>query len=165
LDTKFFNVLSRAKPVSYSALAVELVHGRIAAVEVDEAGGVAQQVRDGHRALLRLEREPALSARRIGGLDTDHHVLELGKILVDRGGEIELSLLDQHHGGHARDRLGHRGDPEDCVRLQRHRLGAVAKADRSQVGDLAVARDRRNRARERAGIDLRLLPGGDPCQS
>ena len=84
---------------------------------------------------------------------------------MDRGGEIELSLLDQHHGGHARDRLGHRSNPEDCIWLQRHRLGAVAKADRSQVGDLAVARDCRNRARERAGIDLRLLPGGDPCQS
>jgi hypothetical protein len=26
-------------------------------------------------------------------------VLEFGKILVDRCGEVELALLDQHHGG------------------------------------------------------------------
>ena len=125
---------------------------------------MAQQVLDGHRALLRLERELGLSGRRIGGLDTDHHVLELGKILVDRGREIELALLDQHHGGDAGDRLGHRGDPEDRIGLQRDGFGTVAKADGSQIGDLAVARDRRNRAREGAGVDLRLLPGSDPRQ-
>ena len=34
-------------------------------------------------------------------------VSKLGKILGDRRGEIELALLDQHHGGHAGDRLGH----------------------------------------------------------
>src|SRR5260370_25781323 len=83
-----------------------------------EAGCVAQQVLDGHWALLRLEREPALSARRIGGLDTDHHVLEFWKIPADRGGEIEPSLLDQHHGGNAGDRLGDPSDSEDCDGLQ-----------------------------------------------
>jgi len=84
---------------------------------IDEAGGVAQQVLDRHRALLRLERELPRSAGRIGGLDADHHIPEFGQILMNRRGEIELALLDQHHRGDAGDRLGHRGDPEDRIGL------------------------------------------------
>ena len=38
------------------------------------------------------------------------------------------------------------------------------KPDGPQICDLAIARDRRNRAREGAGFDLRLLPGSDPRQ-
>src|SRR5262249_49486926 len=76
------------------ALAVELVHGRIALVFVDEAGGVAQQVLDNHRPLLRLKRELDSSAQRIARFNTDHHVLEVGNILADRGREIELAVLD-----------------------------------------------------------------------
>jgi hypothetical protein len=48
---------------------------------------------------------------------------------VNRRGEIDLALLDQHHGGNARDRLDHRGDPEDRIFLQPDRLGIVAKSD------------------------------------
>jgi hypothetical protein len=140
------------------------VHGRIALILVDEAGGVAEQVLNDHRTLLRLKRESGFSARRIARFNTDHHVLKLGKILVDRGGEIELSILDQYHGGHAGDRLGHRGNPEDRIRLQRGGLCMVAKADRPQIRDFAVPRDRSHRARESARIDLSLLPGSDPLQ-
>src|SRR5262249_57533101 len=69
--------------VASPVLLVEFVHGGIAAQGVDEAGCVAQQILDGHRAPRRLERELALPVW-ISRLDTDHHVLELGKILVDR---------------------------------------------------------------------------------
>jgi hypothetical protein len=140
------------------------VHGRIALVLVDEAGGVAQQVLDDHRPLLGLKREPGPSAHRIARFNTDHHVFERGNILMDRGREIELAVLHQHHGSHAGDRLTRRGDPEDRIGPQWHSLGVVAKADGAQVGNLAVARDRGNRAREGAGIDLGLLPICDPRQ-
>ena len=125
---------------------------------------MTQQILDDHRALLRFKRQPGLPACRIRRLGADHDVLELGKILRDRGGEIELAPIDQHHGGHAGDRLGHRGDPEDRIALQRDGLCAVAKADGLQIGDLAVPRDGRDCARESAGIDLRLFPRADPRQ-
>ena len=137
---------------------------RSSGIGIDEARGMAQQVLDDHRTLLRLERAPPLAARRICRLDGDHRVLELGKILGDRSRKIELALLDQHHGGDAGHRLAHRGDPEDRIALQRAGLCQVAEAGGAQIGDLAVAGNRCNRAREGAGIDLRLLPGGDPRQ-
>ena len=84
---------------------------------IDQAGGMAQQILDRHRALLRLKRETGLAGHRVFGVDADHHVLEFGQILVDRRCEIELALLDQHHGGDAGDRLGHRGNPEDRIGL------------------------------------------------
>jgi hypothetical protein len=56
------------------------------------------------------------------------------------------------------------GDPEDSIGRERNGLGAIAKADGLQIGDLAVPRDGRDRAREGAGINLRLLPGRDPRQ-
>jgi hypothetical protein len=146
------------------ALAVELVHGPIALVFVDEAGGVAEEVLDDHRTLLRLKREPRLSAHRIKRFNTDHHVFERGNILMDRGREVELAVLDQHHGGHAGDRLTRRGDPDDRIGPQWYGLGVVAKADGAQIGNLAVARDDRNSAREGTGIDLRLLPSSNPCE-
>jgi len=95
---------------------VELLHLRPADA-IDHSGGMAQQVLDDHRPLLRLANEFGLAGRGVLGLDADHHVPEFGKILVDRGGEIELAVLDQHHGGDAGDRLGHRGDPEDRIGL------------------------------------------------
>src|SRR5215470_7440320 len=148
----------------HPALAVELVHGPIALVLVDEAGGVAQQVLDDYWSLLRLKREPGLSAHRIARFNADHRVFECGNILMDRGREIELSLFDQHHGGDAGDRLSRRGDPEDCIAPQWDSLGVVAKADGPQIANLAVACDHRNRAREGSGIDLRLLPSRNPCE-
>jgi hypothetical protein len=117
---------------------------------------VAQQVLDDHRPLLRLKREPGLSAHRVARFNTDHHVFERGNIPMDRGREIELAVLDQHHGGHAGDRLTRRGDPEDRIGSQWHSLDMVAKANGAQIRNLTVARDYRNSAREGTGIDLRL---------
>lgn len=98
------------------ALVQQLVRLRAADAK-DQSGGMAQQVLDRDRALLRLACEIGLAGLRVFGLDGDHQVLELGQILVDRGCEIKLVLLDQHHGGHAGDRLAHRSDPEDRIRL------------------------------------------------
>src|SRR6267154_2680381 len=161
-------VLQRATACEESwvhpALAVELVHGRIALVLVDEAGGVAQQVLDDHWPFLWLKREPGFSAHRIARFNADHRVFERGNILMDRGREIELSLFGQHHGGRAGYRLARRGDPEDRIGPQWNGLGVVAKANGAQIGNLAVARDHRHSAREGSGINLRLLPSRDPCE-
>ncbi len=124
--------------------------GRTAFFGVGQAGGVAQQVDHLHRAL-----------RRLAG---DLHVLEFRQVVGDRRIEIELALLDQHHRGHAGDRLGHRRDPEDRIGLQRDLAGAVMSADRLQVRELAVARDGDHGARQRARVDLGLIPGSDPRQ-
>jgi hypothetical protein len=144
-------------------LVVQLVHLRLTDT-MNHPGGMAQQILDDHRTLLRLVCDVGLAGRRVPGLDSNCRSLELWKILGDRGCEIELALLNQHHGGHTGDRLGHRGDPEDRIALKRDRLCAVAKANGLQISDLAVPRDGRDRAREGAGINLRLLPGRDPRQ-
>jgi hypothetical protein len=45
-----------------------------------------------------------------------------------RIGEQQLAVLEQHQGGDARDRLGHRGDAEDGVLLRRRVLLQVELA-------------------------------------
>ena len=82
---------------------------------------------------------------------------ELGQELVDRVVEPEHALLDQDEGGDGGDRLRHRRDAEDRVRLgparrlqlrlavprqQRHHLGRLSALDRpgQQVGHPAEPR-------------------------
>ena len=78
---------------------------------------MTQQIFNRHWLLLWLICDVGLAGRRVPGLDSNCRSLELWKIVGDRGCEIELALLDQHHGGDAGNRLGHRGDPEDRIRL------------------------------------------------
>ena len=60
--------------------------------------------------------------------------------------ERDSSLFDQHHDGHGRHALRHRVDAEQ--RLLRHRDARLERlrADGLQIRELAVARDRGDRA-------------------
>ena len=124
-----------------------------ALVGIGKARGVAQQIDHLHRPLL----------RRI--LLADAHVGHLGQVFAHRISERKLAILDQDHRRHAGDRLGHRGDPEDRVGLQRDLAGAIIGADGLQVGELAVPREGNDGAREDAAGDLGLVPRGDARQA
>ena len=57
-----------------------------------------------------------------------------------------LPLLLQHHHGDRRDRLGHRVDAEDRARGHRRVRLEILHARGFEIGELAVARDGRDRA-------------------
>ena len=71
--------------------------------------------------------------------------------------ERDAALLEQHHEGHAGDRLGHRIDAKNGVVLDRHLALEVGKALHRAVDDLAAAVDQKLRSREAAGIDIAVL--------
>ena len=71
--------------------------------------------------------------------------------------ERDAAFLDQHHEGHARERLGHRIDAEDGVVFDRRLALEIGKALHGRMDDLAAAIDQELRARETAGIDVALL--------
>ena len=73
-----------------------------------QAGRVRHQVADRDLALGRDELDLAVL------LDGDLQPLELGDELRDRVGQPDLALLDQHHDGDARHRLGGGGHAEEA---------------------------------------------------
>ena len=103
------------------------------------------------------QRDRAVGGHRIveGAVDRaqDLAVGQLGQPFVDRIVEPELALLDEDHGADRRDRLGHRGEPEDRVPPHRHIAAEGHRADRLHVLPAAVV-DERDEAREHAAVDV-----------
>jgi hypothetical protein len=83
-------------------------------------------------------------------LERDPHVADFGQIPGDGCVEVELAVVHQNHGGDAGHRLGHRGDPENGIRLHRDSLGAVLESDGLQIGELAALCDCDDGARYKA---------------
>src|SRR4051812_5162770 len=53
--------------------------------------------------------------------------------------ELELAFLDERHDGGAGDRLGHAGDPEQRVRLDRCLVLEIRVTKAARVEQLAIA--------------------------
>jgi hypothetical protein len=76
--------------------------------------------------------------------------LERRKEFRHRIGELDLAVLDQHHGGDRDERLGHRIDAEDGIERHRLALFLVLVAGGVGIDELALAGDEHDRARELA---------------
>ena len=81
---------------------------------------------------------------------------EGGDVLGHRIGHVELAFILKHQDGHGRDGLGHRGDPEQRVRLHRLFPRDVGQPGRLEMQDLVLGHDHRNRAGDLARVDGRL---------
>src|SRR5450759_2342134 len=67
--------------------------------------------------------------------------------------ESQLAGFDQHQRADAGDRLGHRGDAEDRVRLHRQAGFDVAMADAGELGYLVMSRDEHHGPGDLASLD------------
>jgi hypothetical protein len=136
---------------SRAAAWIELVHGRISACAIDQAGGVHHQVaqRDrlprGHLAGDRLALLVELG---------DLHVGELREVLRQRVVDQQLAALMQLQRRERDHRLGHRRDVEDRVLGHRDARRLVAETERLVVGELALAGDRDHAAGNASGLDV-----------
>ncbi len=115
-----------------------------------QAGRVRQQVADRDLALGRDELDLAVL------LDRDLQVLEAGDVLRDRVGEPDLALLDQHHDGDARHRLGGGGHAEEGVRGHGLARLGVRQAVGREVDDLPLAGDERHGPGDVMLVDVTL---------
>ena len=79
--------------------------------------------------------------RRVRARRLDLLALEGGNELRDGVGEEEPALLVEHHHGDTRDRLGHRGDPEERVGAHRRAALHVLEAGGMHVDHLALPSD------------------------
>jgi len=117
---------------------------------------VCRKVLDGRQLLGR-----AKSAAGLGHL-------QLGKrrqIRRDGIAQEHAAFLDQQHDGGRGHRLGHGGDREDRIGLERLLGGSIAIADRLEMGELARAHDAEHGAGELACIDLAAQRLADATQS
>jgi len=80
-----------------------------------------------------------------------------GDVFGHRFVEGDLALLDQHHEGHRGDRLGHRIDAKERVRLQRRAPLAVGQAQDRVIGQLAAPPDLHLGAGQLARLDVALI--------
>jgi len=85
-----------------------------------------------------------------GCLHGDLGVAKCGNIAAERVGKHDLAALHQDHRGDRGNRFGHRGERENCVGRHAVAQGAVAEANRLQPGELAMARNRKDRAGDAA---------------
>jgi hypothetical protein len=100
-------------------------------------------------------------ARRIGSLAADLELGQLRKVARHRVGDLEASLLLQHHRRHAGDGFGHRVDAEERVGRHGEASVAVPVTEGLEVCDLALAGDEDHRAGQAARLDVLLC---DPRQ-
>ena len=136
---------------------VRLLHRRVRRdLVVREAGGVTQEILDGRLTLGRYQRVGELRVCGVGPGHAHHQVLHGREELRDRIGELDLAVLHQDHRGDRRQRLGHRVDPKDGVVRHRRSRGLVARPDTLEVGDLPLARDDDDGARELSLVHLAL---------
>jgi hypothetical protein len=77
-------------------------------------------------------------------------------VFRDRIGQLQLAVLDQHHGGDRDQRLGHRIDAEHRIEPHLLAFGLVLEADRVGIDELALAGDHHHGARQHALVDLGL---------
>ena len=73
--------------------------------------------------------------------------------------EVEPPLLEQHHHGDRRDRLGHRVDAEERALAHRRARCQILIADRRRVREVAVAREHRHGTGSLPCVDMRLQHG------
>ena len=88
----------------------------------------------------RSVRRDGLAVDRPSWLDEHPPVGQFRQQLVDRLVEAQPALLDQEQRADGDDRLGHRGDPEDGVTVDRRRLAAGERAGKSDVEIVAARR-------------------------
>ena len=102
-------------------------------------------------------------AGRLGGLAVllDHQAGEFRQMLRQRFIKAQLALIRQDGDAHGRDRLAHRGDPEDVVRPHLPILGDVRLANCAEVDDPILGGDERHDAGNFAFIDKLLHPRRD----
>ena len=77
---------------------------------------------------------------------------ELRQHVPDRPVERELAALDELHGGGRRDRLGHGGDPEQCVDGHGGARRQHALAERTLVDGTVPCRRHGDHAWYRSGL-------------
>ena len=133
-------------------LAVGRVHGGAQLEAVGQPGGVAQQVDHAHRRLGR----PGLVGAGLAG-DVDAQVLPGRDEAVHRVVQRHQAFFDQHHEGHAGDRLGHRVDADHRVLAHRRAVFERRVAQHRLVHHLALPRHHHLRARQFAGGDVLVM--------
>ena len=97
-----------AKRIVFPGLRLEIPQDR-ARERIPEPGRVGEDVPNGRRPGRRAE--PISAGHRIERFKY-LEVCKLRQIVFDRIIKTEATLLDELHGCHRRDRLGHRGDAE-----------------------------------------------------
>ena len=154
--------LGRAAHVRGRAAARPLGRDRaagIGAAAVGEARGVAEQVVDQDRPLLRLERDLA-----VGRGHADLHGRESREVVGELALQRQARLLGQRQRADGDHRLGHRRQLEDRVGRRRHAARLVGEAERLEVDELALARDRDDGAGDAVALDLAGEEGLDAAQ-
>ena len=143
------HVLQRVLRVADLAVAVDLVGLVLEQEAVGEAGRVGDEIKHRHLAVwfaqLRRRRRAAIP---------HHRVLVFGNVAADRMVEPDLALLEQHHDGERRDRLGHRIDAEDRLGTDGFLAAHLGRAGIALVRDLPAARDQQAHAGHLAGVDI-----------
>ena len=132
-----------------SGLDVSVLHRSIERdLAIGQTGSVPQQILHNDLAIGRNRRVAHAREFAGGTRDTDLLALERRKEFRHRIGELDLAVLDQHHGGDRDERLGHRIDAKDGI--QGHRLAFILVLEARGVGidELALARDQHDRAGE-----------------
>ena len=122
---------------------------------VGQARGVAQQVDHAHRCVgwpgqpaRRGAQQPAAAA------DIDRQVAPRRNEAVHRVVQGHQAFFDQHHEGHAGDRLGHRIDAHDAVFGQGRAAFQRGLAQHRLVHPLATAPNLQQGARQPAAVHI-----------
>ena len=113
---------------------------------------MGQQVLDGHRPGRR---------HALAGFVQHRHAGELRNELRDRVVERDRAFLDENHHRDAGERLGHRVDAEDVVRLEGVAGGGVAHAGRLPVDDLPAPGDQGHHTGQPPVVDVGPHGGTD----
>jgi hypothetical protein len=97
-------------------------------------------------------------------LDADRAPGKLGKIVSDRGGDLQPAFLRQYHCRDRGDRFGHRGDVEDRVEGHRRPCVPIAKTNCLGKSDAAAAGDQHHRTGNEPALDILPQGGANPLQ-
>jgi hypothetical protein len=117
---------------------------------------VSQEILHRHVAIGRNGRVGQAGELRVGARHADALALERRQKFCNRIGQLDLAVLDQHHGGDGDQRLRHRIDAEHGI--ERHRLasGLILESDSIGVDELTLAGDHDHGSRKLVLIDLAL---------
>jgi hypothetical protein len=146
-------------------LAVRPLHQGIPERPTREAGGMAHEVVQRHRAPRRFELQCALAVRLVGCFHADFEPLELGQVARHGVRQGERAAFEQPQCGRHRDGLGHGGNPKDGIGPQRPAAGAVGVTEHIEPRDPAVAHDQNRRAGDHAVRHFGAERIGEPLQA